>query len=315
MSFIERLISVSVGLASNSGTNQSNVFNLPDGTTASNATFSDPSTGNQLRTKVRIQNSGAPSQSTAQVDIYGLPPSVMNQLSTLGVQLNVVPKNTITIQAGDAQNGMSTVFTGIIQQAYGDFNAMPESPFRMECQFGFSNATALTPPASFAGSKSVSSIMQNYATQLGCGFENNGVTATLSNPYLKGSLIDQVSACRDHAGISAEFVDGGATLAIFPKWGSRQSSSPPVVSAISGEGDGIGYPSYTQQGILVHTLFNPAIKFFGQIQVNSTLPKATGLWVVHKMDLALDAQLPKGEWKMDLYCYNPNSPTPVITPP
>jgi hypothetical protein len=65
----------------------------------------------------------------------------------------------------------------------------------------------------------------------------------------------------------------------------------------------------------VHTLFNPAIKFFGNIKVISNLPSATGLWTVRKIDLALDAMLPGGEWKMDLYCYNPSSPNPLVLPP
>lgn len=315
MAFTEKLISVQVQLAPNTQTNQPNILTLPDGTQSTAATFSDPSTGVQLRTRVRAQNSGAPASNTAQIEIWGLPPSVMNQLSTLGMQLNVVGKNSIVVQAGDATSGMSTVFSGIIQQAYGDFNAMPDSPFRFECQFGFGAATALAKPSSFQGAASVDSIMSGFASQIGCGYENNGVTSTLSNPYFKGSLLDQINACRDHAGIGAEFVDGGQTLSIFPKFGSRNTSSIPLVSAIPGVGDGISYPSYTQQGILVHTLFNPAIKFFGQIQVQSNLPKANGLWVVHKMDLALDAQMPKGDWKMDLYCYSPNSPTPLVTPP
>jgi hypothetical protein len=315
MAFTEKLISVSVQLASNPGTNQPNVFMLPDGTSSSSATFSDPATGAQLRTSVRIQNHGAPAYNTAQIQIFGLPLSIMNQLSTLGMQINLVPKNTVTVQAGDAVSGLSTVFTGTIQQAYGDFNAMPNAPLILDCRFGLDAGTALAKSASYQGATSVPQIMQNFATQLGCGFENNGVTGSLSNPYFRGSLIDQIAACRDHAGIGAEFVDGGTTLSIFPKFGSRSTPSPPLISAIPGVGDGIAYPSYTQQGILVHTLFNPAIKFFGQVQVQSNLPKATGMWVVHKLDLALDAMLPNGEWKMGCYCYSPTSSTPVIPPP
>ena len=309
MSFIQRRISVTITLATNPGTSQPNVF---QNTNANTATFSDLS-GPQLRTIVRIQNSGAPSYNTAQVQMFGLPLSVMNQLSTLGMQLNLIPKNIITVKAGDAVSGMSTVFMGTIQQAYGDFAAMPNVPFYFDCRFGLDAGTALAKPTSYSGATSVPSIMQNFASQLtNCSFENNGVTGTLHNPYFKGSLIDQIAACRDHAGIGAEFVDGGTTLAIFPKFGSRNTPSPPIISPGTGM---ISYPSYTQQGILAHTVFNPAIKFFGNVQVESSLPKATGLFAVHKLDLALDAMVPKGEWKMDCYCYNPTSATPIIPPP
>ena len=309
MPFSQRRISVTVVLADNPGTNQPNVF---QNTNSNTATFSDLS-GPQLRIIVRIQNSGSPSYNTAQVQMFGLPLSVMNQLSTLGMQLNLIPKNAIQVKAGDAVSGMSAVFTGTIQQAYGDFSAMPNVPFYFDCRFGLDAGTALAKPTSYSGSTSVASIMQNFSNQLtNCSFENNGVTATLNNPYFRGSLIDQIAACRDHAGIGAEFVDGGTTLAIFPKFGSRNTPSPPMISKQTGM---IAYPSYTQQGILVHTLFNPAIRFFGLVQTESSFPKASGTWSVHKLDLALDAMVPKGEWKMDRYCYNPTSATPIIPPP
>ncbi len=319
LSWTTKLISVSIQLADNPGTNQPNVFNLPDGTQSSSATFSNPTTGQQLRTSVRVQNSGAPSYSAAQVRIWGLPLSVINQLSTLGMQLNLIPKNNITVMAGDSASGLSTVFVGTIQQAYADFNAMPDTPFCFECRFGLGPGTALAKPGSFPGSQTVESIMRTYATALGCTFENNGVNSSLKKSYFKGSLVDQVAACRDAAGISAEFVDGGTALAIFPKFGSRAATTVPVIAAPQPDGTGtmVTYPSYTQQGILVHTLFDPAIKFFGQVQVNSSLFKATGLWVVHKLDLALDAMLPNGEWKADVYCYAPGNKTstPIIPPP
>jgi hypothetical protein len=318
-SFTQKLISVSIQLADNPGTNQPNFFNLPDGSQASSATFSNPTTGQQLRTSVRIQNSGSPSYSAAQVRIWGLPLSVVNQLSTLGMQLNLIPKNNIAVMAGDSISGLSTVFTGTIQQAYADFNAMPDTPMCFECRFGLGPGTALAKPGSFPGSQSVASIMQTYAKALSLNFENNGVNGNLSKSYFKGSLIDQVAACRDAAGIGAEFVDGGTTLAIFPKFGSRATQPIPVISAPLSDGTGtmITYPSYTQQGILVHTLFDPAIKFFGQAQVQSSLYKASGLWVVHKLDLALDAMLPNGEWKADVYCYAPGNKTstPIMPPP
>lgn len=313
VSFSEKLISITVQLADNPGTNQPNVFNLDDGTQATSATFSNPATGQQLRTSVRVQNSGAPSYNAAQVTVWGLPLSIMNQLSTLGMQLNLIPKNTITVSAGDAVTGLSTVFTGTIQQAYGDFNQMPNAPFLFDCRFGLGAGTALAKPSSFPGSQSVAKIMGTFAQGLGCTLENNGVNGNLSNPYFKGSLIDQFAACRDHAGIGAEFVDGGQTLAIFPKFGSRATNTIPLLAPAPGQM--IGYPSYTQQGILVHAIFNPEVKFFGQVQVQSSLPKATGTWVVHKLDLALDAMLPGGDWRMDCYCYSPNNPTPVIPPP
>jgi hypothetical protein len=264
---------------------------------------------------VRIKNSGAPSQQEADVSIWGLTPSLMNQLSTLGMKVNLLGKNSVTVQAGDAESGMTTVFVGTIFNAYGDYSSSPDVPLRMTCQFGGAQAVVAATPSSYRGSTPVSTIMSNLASQLGCGFENNGVNAVLRNPYLWGSAMNQVAACRRAAGVGAEFVipagSANPTLSIFNLSSGRNTPSPPLISPATGM---IAYPSFTQQGILVRTVFNPAVQFFGQVQVQSSVPQASGTWIVHKLDHALDSLLPRGEWSSDVYCYEASA-NPVLPPP
>lgn len=304
MTFTQKQITIAITLANNPQTNQPKTF---AGTGGSNTL-----TVQNARTRVRIRNSGAPSSNEATVDVYGLTPSLMNQLSTLGMTLNLIPKNSITIAAGDV-NGMTTVYTGTIREAYGDYNQSPDVPMHFECQFGLAAATAPAKASSFTGPTGVAAVMQGYAGQLGLSFENNGVSTQLSNPYFSGSLMTQIAACREHAGIGCEFPNG-TTLAIFPKFSSRLAAGTvPLISKTTGM---ILTPSYTQQGILVRTEFNPQVQFFGAVQVQSdVVTNVNGMWVVHKLDHALDSQVPHGLWESSLYCYSPNSPSPVIPPP
>ena len=88
----------------------------------------------------------------------------------------------------------------------------------------------------------------------------------------------------------------------------------------------ISYPSYTAQGILVKTQFNPDVVFGGRIEVQSSLLESTkkvnplaksvipsdGIWAVYSIDHALDSMLPNGKWESDLGCYNPAFPEPII---
>lgn len=305
--FTRKLIELSIQLATNTQTNQPNNF-AESGT--------DQVTIRDKRISVRIQNSGAPSSSAAQVMVYGLSESLMDQLSTLGMVLNLVPKNTLTIKAGDTETGMTAVFSGTIANAYGDFAAAPDVPFIMDCQAGLADATANVPATSFAGQTDVSTIMAGFARQMNVGFENNGVTTQLPAPYYRGSVQAQLRQCAEEAGINAEVVNGNV-LAIWPRFGSRNTSRIPVIVAPP-EGSMIGYPSFTQQGILVRNLFLPDIAFGGKVQIKTAvkaLQKANGIWTVYKLDLALDSQIPKGQWSSTLYCYNGDSPNPVLPPP
>ncbi|QPF81681.1 hypothetical protein IC762_17820 [Bradyrhizobium genosp. L] len=305
--FVAKQIEVSIQLANNPQTNQPAQFAETGG---------DTLTTSDKRVSVRIQNSGAPSSSAAQVMIFGLSSSVMNQLSTLGMVLNLVPRNTLTIKAGDVGGALSAVFSGTIVNAYADLNAAPDVPFILTCQSGLADATMNVPPTTFNGSTPVSTVMSGLARQMNVGFENNGVDSTLSNPYYRGSLTQQMRQCAKDAGINAEIVNGNV-LAIWPKFGSRDTQNIPLIAAPP-DGGMIGFPSFTQQGILVRNIFNPNISFGGKVQVQTSeeaVQKANGTWTVYKLDMALDAQLPHGKWEMAAYCYNANSPNPVLPPP
>ncbi len=307
-SFTRKRIEVSIELASNTQTNQPNTFA---------ATGADTTTITDKRMSVRIQNSGAPSNSAAQVSIFGMTESTMNQLSTLGMVLNLVPKNILTVKAGDDAVGMTTVFRGTIVSAYADMAAAPDVPFILDCQSGLAEATGNVIPTSYKGSVPVATIMSGFARQMNVGFENNGVDVTLNNPYYRGSVDAQLKQCAKEANINAEIVNGNV-LAIWPRFGSRTSITRIPLIAAPPDGAMIGRPSFTQQGIMVRNLFNPEIAFGAKVEIRTreaALAKANGQWTIYKLDLALDAQLPKGQWSSTLYCYNQDSPNPVIVPP
>lgn len=300
MAFEQRLIEVAVKLAGNSQTNQPTTFS-ESGT--------DTVTLAGSRTSVRIANSGAPGGSTASIDIWGMTPSLMNQLATLGLVFNIVPRNTLTIAAGSKGSKLATVFSGTITAGYGDFNAAPDVPFHFECNSGLADAVAPALASSFTGAADVATIMSGFARQMSLGFENSGVSVQLSNPYFSGSVFTQMRTCAEHANINAEVVNGNV-LAIWPMGGNRNTPTVPLI-APPPDGQMIGYPAYTQQGIIVKTVFDPLIAFGGLVEVRSSLKAATGKWAVQKLDLALDSLLPKGQWMGTVYGYNPNYPRPI----
>lgn len=306
--FRKKILEASIELAPNTQTNQPNKFAETGGDTV---------TVRGKRISARIANSGAPSNSQAQVSIWGLTDSVMNQLSTLGMVLNLVPKNVLTLKAGDDPGALTSVFRGTIVQAYADMAGAPDVPFVLECQQGLAEATQNVPATSYRGTVPVATIMAGFARLMNAGFENNGVDATLTNPSYRGSLDSQRKQCAREAGINAEVVNGNV-LAIWPKFGSRTSLARIPLIAPPPDGSMIQRPSFTQQGIMVRNLFLPDISFGGKVEIRTgeqALQKANGQWTVYKLDLALDSELPGGQWASTVYGYNQDSPNPVILPP
>lgn len=314
----QKLITLSVLLGTSPGTNQPPALNT-GGTGISVGLNTNTISG--LRTSVRIRDSGYFIE-TATVKVWGLTPSQQNQYNTLGMVYNIMPRNTLTISAGDAVNGMSAVTSGTIFDASPDYRAMPDVPFTFECNSILASAIAPAPAASFSGTVSVASVLAGMARQIKLGFQNAGVSATLTNAYYPGTIKQQIEAVCEHAGVSPAIISG--TLWIWPRGGSRGAAglTTPIVSPATGM---IGYPRTTPQGIVVDTVFNPQIAVGGLIQVQSSLlaglsvpgatttsftPPANGVWSVYKLDLALDSMVRNGQWMSTAYCYNPNFSRP-----
>lgn len=280
----------------------------PSFTSAPSGTSANTIVLTGLRASAKIIKAGGQSSAAATLEVYGMQQSDMNNLSTLGMRVNLVGHGTVTIAASDNNGNFGTVFKGTIMNAYFDPSAMPDVAFRVAAQTGAFDLVATTPPTSFRGSVDIVTVLSSIANASGRPFQNYGITPgsiMMQNPYYRGSAYDQVKQIAQDYGIHA-FINDQDALVVLPLDGSTNDNGPvPIVSKATGM---IGYPSFTADGIELRTVYNPSIGFRSNIQVQSDLPQASGLWIVHGLDHNLDAMTPKGQWFSDLHCYNPNAP-------
>lgn len=317
MAFVERLMSVTFSLGQ--GT-------FGDSGASNNATLSG------LRMSAKITRAGGPMVSQMSLEIYGMTLSMMNQLSTLGLIATTQRRNTIVVQAGDSggNDPLQQVFQGTITSAWGDFQGMPDVPFRVEASNGIYQAIAPYPPSSFDGATSADQIFKTFASQwpnstggLGVPYQNTGVTTVLSHPVFNGALRTQILACVSACGCAWNSCEDG-TFAVWMPGFNRPTPNVPLISSTTGM---VGYPSFTQNGISLKTIYNPSIIFGGQIMVQSTLtgPKASGgavvlgtspgqtnagangLWNVYSLDHSLSTLYPGGDWFSTLLASPPGT--------
>lgn len=292
MALVRRRLGATISLASEGASfaEGGNTARLPDG----------------LRMSASLQNAGGLSDGTMDLTIYGMTRSLMNQLSTLGMQINLVPKNPITLTAG-TDGAMTTAFQGYIIAAFADYNASPEPAFHISAHTLAAYAAAPAEASSFRGPADVATIMSGFAAKMGLRFENNGVQTKLPNCYFSGSLRDQARACVQQAGILWNSGELGV-LAIWPKDGSRGGKIP--VIAPPPEGSMIGYPTYTAYGIMLKNVYDPTIGLGQKMQVKSSV-LTTGEWSTYSLSHQLQSETPNGKWESTILAYNPKHPTPV----
>jgi len=273
-----------------------------------NGSFSDSGlnqlTISGLRCTNKIIKAGGASMGRLQAAIYGMTLSQMKQLSTLGMKIQLVQFNRIIVEAGDTNSGYSKVFDGTISYAVPNLEAQPQGAMTFIAMEGYGQAVQKAEPTSFNGGVDVQTVMAGYAKQAGLTFEPNGVSVQIPKTYYSGSLRDQMAACARDADVNFG-IDNGV-LWLTAKDGSRSGAIPDI----NVDSSMIDYPSFTAQGISVKTVFNPAIRFMGKVQITSLLvPKS--IWAVTTLEHNLDSLVPHGNWQSILGCYNPNYTVPV----
>lgn len=259
---------------------------------------------NAVEMRAEITNAGG-IDGTLNLSVYGLSLSIMKQLSTFGMQINNLPKNSIVLSAGD-DSGLQQAFSGSILTSIIDVN-QPSAAMRITANIAAAFAAMGANPVSYNGSVSVATAMQSIAQQMGLTFENNGVTSTLTNTYLYGSPRDQYNTIRQHADISAT-IDRGV-LAIWPKFQNRIGG---MLTLSPLDGSLINYPAYTATGVALQALYNSGFSIGKQVQVNDDALLAQGsIWNVYSLNHTLECQVDDGKWETTLFATSKDFPTPV----
>jgi len=245
-----------------------------------------------LRVKADIQQFGGNAMPQVQLRVYGLPLSMINQLTAIGpINSAVLYKNSVLIAVGDQGSALTTIYNGTIWQAWGDFNQMPDTALNIAAVGGLAAGLKPVGASSYPGSADVSTIMQQLAMTAGLNFVNSGVSVQLSNPYFPGTALAQIRECADAADIF--FAIDNGTLQIWPKTGARNTPRVPVISPATGM---VGYPTFSSNSLMITTRFNPSVVIGGVIEVQSSLTPACGKWIAVQISHSLESETPDGQW-------------------
>ena len=279
MAFVERVLTVEISL----GGGKSFAGVVPP---------SDTVTLSRLRCSVRITHAGGASYGEADIRLWGLTRSHLNQLSAFQQGVMLLRNNTVTVYAGD-QDKQAVAFQGLITNAWADLTGSPDAALQINAIHAVTLA-ALSPtdPLTFPGATPVATIMEKIAGTMGLGFYNNEVTAVLAYPYLPGTPREQAQRVADAANCEWYILDG--VLTIWPRSFGSGRAVDQVIATRTGM---IGYPAYNGVGVVVNTLYNPTLQLGSEVQVESDLTAASGSYIIrNEIAHHLESKVPGGAW-------------------
>jgi hypothetical protein len=253
-----------------------------------------------LRVSAAIIKAGGNSLGVADVRIYGMLPSLMNRLSTLGLNPIELRQNSMSISAYDEGQTPTLVFVGDIQNGWVDFANAPDVSFNVHAFTGLLMSVKPFAPTSYPQPTPAATILENLATSMNLQFENTGVDVVLPPVYLPGTLREQAQRVVQMAGIEWNGCDGDV-MAIWPR-GSARGSEVPEIGPQTGMQ---GYPTYTSWGVSLRATFPNVANYGGKIRVKSSLQAANGEWVVYRIIYNLESETPGGQWSVQMEAARP----------
>ncbi len=255
-----------------------------------------------LRVIANIAAHGGDAQGQLSMRVFGLPPDMINQLTAVGpIATQIRRQNTVLVAAGDDGGALTTVYEGVIDAAFGDYQNAPEVSLNLTAMSALGAAITPVAATSWKGATPVDQIMSTLAASAQFGYENNGVDAVLTNAYFPGTALSQIKACAAAANIRYSTDNG--ILAIWPKNGQREGDIP-TISVDTGM---VGYPAFSSNGVTVVSLFIPTVRQGGQVTIESSLTVANGTWRVASVVHSLESERPGGSWFTQLNCFNKNN--------
>lgn len=250
-----------------------------------------------LRVAAKVQ-SVARLATQLELKIFGMTQADMTALTVAWANPPVVLDHVVIVEANSG-DGWTQIFSGTIIEAQPEFRSAPDVYFSLLGRVGYYQQINPAPPTSYKGAVSINQIVQQLCTQMGLTFQDGGATGVLNNPYFGGTLFDQLKQACGNA--NADFYVQGDTVLITDAQKPNAQATQPAVTLNKTTGL-VGYPVYDRSGLDVSAIFSPAFLCGTALQIESTVPSATGRWYPYSLQHDLESRSPKGNWITHMKC-------------
>lgn len=232
---------------------------------------------------------------TANITIYGLPMDKIDKIIRIRWGSNNMLLSKVRIEVAEQGEDLKPFYFGFITFARLDTSSAPDIALIIESTLTEDQKQTLRNGSDFDAGTKLADAIEQLATEMGYQFENNGVEKVIDYTSLNDTNLAKIQKlCTDH---NIELYIEEKLIAIAPK-GYPRNLSKPIVSPSNGL---LSYPTSTVQGVNFKCLYNPLIRFGGPLEIKDSVVKmANGDWHVIGLRTHLEANMPNGEWSMEV---------------
>ncbi|MBJ4953362.1 hypothetical protein JGF37_00260 [Salmonella enterica subsp. enterica serovar Goldcoast] len=240
------------------------------------------------RATVSCQSSGNLFGTQATVSLYGLSLDLLSSLSSKAQGLFGSNSEKISMQIFV---GETAIFTGFMTSSIANMNSVPNSALTITATASADLQNKVASPFSFNGPTPVKDVISAICKAGGYSPYIIGLDGlVVTNPHYEGSVFDQLQSICDSVEIAMSIAP--PTISFWPQKRVKDG----VVPLISPEHGLIGYPIFSNGGVMFQTQFSTLLTTGRNIKLVTSLPHASGTYKLTSVSHELSSWMPDGPW-------------------
>lgn len=187
----------------------------------------------------------------------------------------------------------SLVFTGVMTSSVANMNTAPEASLTVNATANADIQRRVARPFSAKGSQDLTEVITAICGAAGYNAAFSGVKGmvTSGSPHFEGSVFDQLNQACSNYGLAMSVSPPGK-VEFWPEKKPRDD----VVPLISSEYGLIGYPIFSNAGIMFQTQYSSLLMIGRFIEMKTTLPHADGRYKLTSVRHELSTWTGGGSW-------------------
>lgn len=242
----------------------------------------------EVRSTVSFQSAGNLFGTQVNVSLFGLSMELLASLSSkaMGLFGSDTERISMKIYVGD-----TAIFVGYMTSSIANMNTAPNSALMITATANADLQNKPSPPFSFNGATPVTSVITAICKAAGYSPYITGLDGIVAtNPHYEGSIFNQLEKLCDDFEIAMSVAS--PTITFWP----QNEKKDDVMPLISPEYGLIGYPIFSNGGVMFQTQFSTLLTTGRNIKLVTSLPHASGTYKLTSVSHELSSWMPDGPW-------------------
>lgn len=242
----------------------------------------------EVRSTVSFQSAGNLFGTQVNVSLFGLSMELLASLSSkaMGLFGSDTERISMKIYVGD-----TAIFVGYMTSSIANMNTSPNSALMITATANADLQNKPSPPFSFNGATPVTSVITAICKAAGYSPYITGLDGIVAtNPHYEGSIFNQLEKLCDDFEIAMSVAS--PTITFWP----QNEKKDDVMPLISPEYGLIGYPIFSNGGVMFQTQFSTLLTTGRNVKLTTSIPHASGTYKLTSVSHELSSWMPDGPW-------------------